>query len=60
MPTYEYKCKNCGHEFELFQNMTDRTKKKCPKCKKLKLQKKISTGGAVIFKGPGFYQNDYR
>lgn len=60
MPTYDYKCKNCGHVFELFQSITDKSIRKCSKCGKLKLQRLIGAGGGVIFKGSGFYQTDYR
>ncbi len=60
MPTYEYACENCGHEFEEFQSITARPLKKCPSCGKLKLKRLIGTGGGVIFKGSGFYQTDYR
>jgi putative FmdB family regulatory protein len=60
MPTYEYACRNCGHEFELFQQMTDPVKRKCPKCSKLSLERLIGTGAGIIFKGSGFYETDYR
>lgn len=60
MPTYDYRCKNCDHEFELFQSMKDKVKRKCPECSKLSLERLIGTGAAVLFKGSGFYQTDYR
>ncbi len=60
MPTYEYVCRACDHEFELFQSMTAPVKKKCPECGKLKLERLIGTGAGVIFKGGGFYETDYR
>jgi putative FmdB family regulatory protein len=60
MPTYDYVCDGCGHAFELFQSMTDEVKKTCPKCKKKKLRRLIGTGGAIVFKGSGFYKTDYR
>jgi putative FmdB family regulatory protein len=60
MPTYDYRCKACDHEFELFQSMTASVKKKCPECNKLSLERLIGTGAAVIFKGSGFYETDYR
>lgn len=60
MPTYEYRCKNCEHEFELFQGMSDPLKRKCPKCGKNALERLIGTGAAVLFKGSGFYETDYR
>src|SRR3954471_24490159 len=60
MPTYEYKCKACGHRLEMFQSMKDSPKRKCPKCGKNALERLIGTGAALIFKGSGFYQTDYR
>jgi putative FmdB family regulatory protein len=60
MPTYEYVCDACGHELELFQSMTEAAKRKCPDCGKLKLRRKIGTGGGILFKGSGFYLTDYR
>jgi putative FmdB family regulatory protein len=60
MPTYDYVCDGCGHAFELFQSMTDAVKKTCPKCKKKKLRRLIGAGGAIVFKGTGFYKTDYR
>ena len=60
MPTYDYVCDNCNHAFELFQSITDSVKKKCPECGKSKLRRLFGTGAAVVFKGSGFYQTDYR
>jgi putative FmdB family regulatory protein len=60
MPTYDYVCDACEHEFELFQSMKDPILKKCPKCGKLKLRRLFGTGAAIVFKGSGFYQTDYR
>jgi putative FmdB family regulatory protein len=60
MPTYDYVCDNCGHKFEEFQSITDAQLRKCPKCKKLKLRRLFGTGGAIVFKGSGFYKTDYR
>lgn len=60
MPTYDYECDACGHLFELFQGINDAKKKKCPECGKLKLRRLLGTGAAVVFKGSGFYQTDYR
>ena len=60
MPTYDYKCNNCEHEFEHFQSMTAKTLRKCPECSKNSLNRLIGTGAAVIFKGSGFYETDYR
>ncbi len=60
MPTYDYECDACKHAFEEFQSMMDKPLKKCPKCRKSKLRRLIGTGAAIIFKGSGFYQTDYR
>lgn len=60
MPTYDYQCNACGHKFELFQQMSDPVKRKCPKCGKPKLERLIGTGAGVLFKGGGFYETDYR
>jgi putative FmdB family regulatory protein len=60
MPTYDYECDACGHEFELFQGINDPLQRKCPRCGKLKLRRLFGTGAAVVFKGSGFYTTDYR
>ena len=60
MPTYDYECDACGHEFELFQGINEPILQKCPECGKKKLRRLFGTGGAVVFKGSGFYQTDYR
>ena len=60
MPTYDYECNACGHTFELFQSINDSLKRKCPACSKFKLRRLIGTGAAIVFKGSGFYQTDYR
>ncbi len=60
MPTYDYQCDACGHAFELFQGINESVKKKCPECKKLKLRRLFGTGAAIVFKGSGFYETDYR
>jgi putative FmdB family regulatory protein len=60
MPTYDYECDACGHEFELFQSISEPVRRKCPDCSKLKLRRLFGTGAAVVFKGSGFYQTDYR
>ena len=60
MPTYEYVCEACNHEFEEFQQMSDPLLRACPKCKKRRLRRKIGAGAALLFKGNGFYQTDYR
>lgn len=61
MPTYEYACQKCGHEFEIFQSMKDKPITTCPKPKcKGKVKKLLGTGAGLIFKGSGFYITDYR
>ena len=60
MPTYDYICDGCGHEFEAFESMKVDPQKICPSCGKDTLRRKIGGGGAIIFKGSGFYQTDYR
>ena len=60
MPTYDYVCDACEHAFELFQGIMAPVQKKCPKCGKLKLRRLFGTGGAIMFKGSGFYKTDYR
>ena len=59
MPTYEYECNKCGNKFEEFQSIKAPALKKCPKCKG-KVQRLISGGAGLIFKGTGFYQTDYK
>ena len=60
MPTYDYECDACGHTLEIFQGINEPKKKKCPECGKLKLRRLLGAGAAVVFKGSGFYQTDYR
>jgi putative FmdB family regulatory protein len=60
MPTYEYQCDACGHEFEEMQSFSEDALTKCPKCKKKKLRRLFGTGASIIFKGSGFYETDYR
>jgi putative FmdB family regulatory protein len=60
MPTYEYQCDACEHNFDELQSFSDAPLKKCPKCGKAKLRRVIGPGAGVIFKGSGFYQTDYR
>ena len=60
MPTYDYECSACDHEFELFQSIKDPVKRKCPECGKHSLRRLFGTGAALLFKGSGFYQTDYR
>ena len=67
MPTYEYVCEKCGHQFEKLQPISDAPLTTCPKdlCGrkrwgKGKVKRAISVGGGLIFKGSGFYTTDYR
>ena len=57
MPTYEYECKSCGHNFESFQSMSDAPLSDCPQCGK-EIRRLINGGSGIIFKGSGFYVND--
>ena len=59
MPTYDYKCKKCGIIFEKFQSMNDEQVKTCPDCGG-EVERLISGGAGLIFKGSGFYITDYR
>ena len=67
MPTYEYVCTKCDHQFEIFQSMKDKPLAVCPKekCKlkrwgKGRVKKMLGSGAGLIFKGSGFYITDYR
>lgn len=60
MPTYDYECLSCNSTFEVFQHISEKPINKCAKCGKMSVRRLIGTGGAVIFKGSGFYQTDYR
>jgi putative FmdB family regulatory protein len=60
MPTYEYACSACGHQFEEFQSIKAKPLTKCPVCKKKKVKRLISAGAGFIFKGSGVYITDYR
>jgi len=60
MPTYDYQCGQCDHEWELFQPISAKPVRKCPECGKLKAKRVIGPGAGIIFKGSGFYQTDYR
>ena len=59
MPTYEYECRECGHAFERFQGINEDPIADCPECKGA-VRRLISSGGGLVFKGPGFYATDYR
>ncbi|HEX3729157.1 MAG TPA: zinc ribbon domain-containing protein [Opitutaceae bacterium] len=60
MPTYEYACPKCGHQFEQFQSMSAPRLTKCPKCGKPGLKRLVGGGAGLIFKGSGFYITDYK
>ncbi len=60
MPTYDYICDACQHEFEAFESMKADSQTVCPSCHEPKLRRKIGMGAAILFKGSGFYQTDYR
>jgi putative FmdB family regulatory protein len=65
MPTYEYECSKCGHVTEVFQSITAKPLRKLPEpCEgcgeRVSVTRLLGTGGAVIFKGSGFYETDYR
>ena len=59
MPIYEYRCDNCGHEFETIQKVSEAPLTTCPACEKEALRKKVS---AVAFrlKGGGWYETDFK
>ena len=59
MPTYDYVCDACKHDFEEWQSFNDAELTACPKCKKKKLRRLIGNGAAIVFKGSGFYETDY-
>lgn len=59
MPTYEYRCKACGHTFELLQMITEDPEKVCPACGG-EVERLISAGAGLMFKGSGFYITDHR
>lgn len=59
MPTYEYKCSDCGYFFEEFQGINEPKIETCPRCGK-KVRRLISGGACLIFKGTGFYITDYK
>jgi putative FmdB family regulatory protein len=59
MPTYEYLCQDCGKTVEFFQSIKEPPQTECPTCKG-ELKRLVSKGGGIIFKGAGFYENDYK
>ncbi len=59
MPTYQYRCRECGEDLEVVQSFTDDPLTKCPNCKKKALRKVFAAPG-IAFKGSGFYKTDSR
>lgn len=59
MPTYAYRCRRCGHEFEVFQKITDPPRSRCPVCRGGAVRV-ITGGGGFLLRGEGFYSTDYR
>ena len=59
MPTYEYRCTSCKHDFEKFQRMSDEPVAECPECG-ASAERRLSGGAGLVFKGSGFYITDYR
>jgi len=67
MPTYEYVCSKCKHQFDVFQAITEKPLTVCPRDKcgmkpwgKGKIKRGIGSGAGILFKGSGFYTTDYR
>jgi len=60
MPTYDYRCDACGHQFEELQSFSAAPLTKCPKCGQEQLRRLFGTGAAILFKGGGFYETDYK
>lgn len=60
MPTYDYICKDCHHQFEQFQSITAEPVLICPVCGNKSVERKISGGAGISFKGSGFYITDYK
>jgi putative FmdB family regulatory protein len=60
MPTYDYICDSCQHEFEAYESIKADSQTVCPTCHEPRLRRKIGAGAAILFKGSGFYQTDYR
>lgn len=59
MPTYEYRCRKCEHQFEVFHGILDKSVRRCPSCRGR--ARRVPAGGVgLIFRGTGFYITDYR
>ena len=59
MPTYDYRCRKCGHQYEVFQSISAAPLTECPKCGGL-VERLIGGGAGLVFKGSGFYITDYK
>lgn len=60
MPTYDYKCADCGRLFEKFHGMNEQPQVICPECQSANTARQVSLGAGIVFKGAGFYVNDYK
>lgn len=60
MPTYDYHCSACDYRFEELQSFSEPALTVCPQCQQKALTRLFGGGGAIIFKGSGFYETDYR
>ncbi len=60
MPTYDYQCDACGHRYEQWQSFADAKLTTCPSCGAESLRRLFGSGAAILFKGSGFYETDYR
>jgi putative FmdB family regulatory protein len=60
MPTYDYKCADCGRIFEKFHGINENPQVSCPECSSANTTRQVSLGAGIIFKGAGFYVNDYK
>jgi putative FmdB family regulatory protein len=60
VPSYDYRCKECGYAFEEFQSISAEPLVSCPSCGKPALKRLFAGGGGMIFKGSGFYHTDYK
>lgn len=60
MPTYDYKCADCGRIFEKFHGMNETPQVQCPECSSVHTARQVSLGAGIVFKGAGFYVNDYK
>jgi putative FmdB family regulatory protein len=59
MPTYDYRCSKCGHEFRKFHKMSAKRRPRCPECG-ASTEQQITGGAGLHFKGSGFYVTDYK